>query len=113
MAGLRLRGEPTSTAHLALPARPAPRRAIPSLTDSIHACSADTQRAVEMEGSEFDQWARAQMHPIVPRVPLMITACATARLCGMRVFTVGLCRCDASDGRVMSSAVRYVCRCAW
>ena len=70
---------PPSTAHLALPARPAPRRATPSLTGSICACSADVQLAAAMDGSEFNAWERAQMHPMGPRSVLMFAACMLAR----------------------------------
>ena len=112
LGGLRLRGEPLSNACPAVPARPAPRRAMRSLTGVIRACSADAQFAVEMEGSGFDAWARAQMRQIGPRILLMVAACAIARLTGLHMFSAGLCRCDASVGcyDVLSGALRVLVR---
>ena len=93
LGGLRLRGEPLSNACPAVPARPAPRRAMRSLTGVIRACSADAQLAVEMEGSGFDAWARAQMRQIGPRILLMVAACAIARLTGLHMFSAGFGAC--------------------
>ena len=62
-----------------------------SLTGAIRACSADAQLAVEMEGSGFNAWARAQLHQIGPRILLMVAACTIARLTGLHVFSAGLC----------------------